>query len=82
MTNNENDDEEHYPSYGEQAAFSEANSIMEQLQEDPNCSLIEIGQGFLVAAMVALRKGGCSYEEMAKRFYEAADDYACRKEKE
>ena len=72
------DEDEEYPSYGEQAAFSEAYSLMKELRKDPHCNFIEIGQGFLVAAVVALRKGGCSYEELAKRFYEAADDYACR----
>ena len=65
------------PSPAEQAAFSAAHKLIENLKLDARLDPVDIGKGVLVAAVSCLRKALPS-EEVAKLFYKVADDYATR----
>lgn len=62
---------------GEQAAFSATYDLIENLKGDTRLDPVDIGRGLMVAAVSCLRKE-LSNEEVAKLFYEVADDYATR----
>ena len=66
-----------HPSPAEQAAFSAAHDLIENLKTDVRFNPVDIGKGVMVAAVSCLRKALPS-EEVAKLFYEVADDYATR----
>lgn len=50
------DNEDEYPSPGEQNAFSDAHKLMTRYLAE-GVTAVDIGRGFLVAAMAAFRKG-------------------------
>ncbi|MCH9053767.1 MAG: hypothetical protein IIA72_22400 [Proteobacteria bacterium] len=64
-------------SLGEQVAFCEAHDLIKSLRADPRLNPVDIGKGVMVAAVSCLRKE-LPNDEVAKLFYQAADDYACR----
>ena len=65
------------PSPAEQAAFSAAHDLIKNLKADTRFGSVDIGKGVIAAAVSCLRKELPS-EEVAKLFYEMADDYATR----
>lgn len=62
---------------GEQAAFSATYDLIKNLKADTRLNPVDIGRGVMVAAVSCLRKE-LPNEEVAKLFYEVADDYATR----
>jgi len=62
---------------GEQAAFSEAHDLIAWLTAGMRFHAVDIGKGVLVAALSCLRKE-LPNDEVAKLFYEIADDLAVR----
>jgi hypothetical protein len=62
----------------EQLAFTQALRLAEMLMTEQGCSAHHVGKGILVAAVSTLRKA-MSETEIAKLFYEYADDYATRR---
>jgi len=72
-----NEDEDQYPTVGEQAAFSKAHEIAEHLREKVGFQQAEIGKGLLTCAVSELRKS-IGNEATAELLYEFADDYAVR----
>ncbi len=68
-------DDDDGPSWGEQAAFSQAYDLIARLSAEHPAA--EVGKGVFVAALSCLRKA-LPNKEVAKLLYEAADDYAVR----
>ena len=62
---------------GEQAGFTEAHDLIARLTAETRFRPVDVGKGVLVAALSCLRKELPNYE-VAKLFYEIADDYAVR----
>jgi len=62
----------------EQLAFTEAHRLIEALMAEQGCSALHVGNGVLAAAISALRKV-MTETDIAKLFYEYADDYATRR---
>ena len=62
---------------GEQTAFSATYDLIENLKADARLAPVDIARGVMVAAVSCLRKE-LPNEDVAKLFYEVADDYATR----
>ena len=74
MTEDEDGD---YPTPDEQHAFSEAHDLIRRLIEADNLSAVDVGNGFLVAALSCLRKA-LPETEVSLLLFKYADDYATR----
>jgi len=66
------------PPADEQLAFTQAHRLIEALMAEQGCSAQHVGKGVLTAAIATLCKV-MTETDIAKLFYEYADDYATRR---
>ena len=76
MENDDEDDDE-YPTAAEQYGFSESYDIVKKLVEKDGFDAVEVGKGILIAAIACFRRR-ISHEEIAEILYEHADFNAIR----